>query len=434
MAGHIAGEDSKMRHLMAIALALCCLMLQASAGDYVLHIFGNANLDENIDSQDLEYLQGIFEGKEKATELADADHNGRIDESDIAQVERIINGTQTEITVIDSDNKTVTIKQPLERLVIYTHQCAEILQLLGVQDKVVGVRDTFAEQPNRFPAFSKAQNIGSGGEPDVEAILGSKPDAIIAYTFYPTEESLDEKLPPEVKVLRFDCECSGLGPDAMREKVKVLGILLNAREKAEEYLQWHDRCLSQVEERIGSIVQEDRVRVYLESTPEGDKPIVSRTAIGTGHAAHKLVEMAGGKNIAAGHLPGYEDTPMEYGEIETEWVLSQNPDVIVGRAMGKGIRPYENENDSLLQKYAMEILALPGFDNVSAVKNDRVYIITNDYAVTPNYPSALMLLAKWFYPDQFADLDPQAAHQEYVNMMGLDFNVKEKGAFFYPGW
>ncbi len=421
-----------MKCSMAIALALCCLMLQASAGDYVLHIFGNANMDENIDNQDITYLQGIIDGKLTATELSDADDNGRIDESDIARVERIINGTQTEITLIDSDNKTVTIKQPLERLVIYTHQCAEILQLLGVQDKIVGVRDTFAEQPNRFPTISKEQDIGSGGEPNVEAVLSSKPDAIIAYTFYPTEESLDAKLPPETKVLRFDCECSGLGPNAMREKVKLLGILMGAREKANEYLQWHDQCISQVDERIEKIPADERVQVYLESTPEGDKPIVSRTAIGTGHAAHKLVEMAGGKNIAAGHLPGYEDTPMEYGEIETEWVLSQNPDVIVGRAMGKGIRPYENVNDSLLQKYSEEIKALPGFDNVSAVKDDRVYIITNDYAVTPNYPSALMLLAKWFYPDQFAELDPQAAHQEYVDMMGLDFDVAEKGAFFYP--
>ena len=43
-----------------------------------------------------------------------------------------------------------------------------------------------------------------------------------------------------------------------------------------------------------------------------------------------------------------------------------------------------------------------------------------------------MLLAKWFYPDEFSDLDPIAAHQEYVNMMGLDYDVKSKGAFFYP--
>lgn len=275
--------------------------------------------------------------------------------------------------------------------------------------------------------MSQDLNIGSGGEPDVEAVLNSNPDAILAYTFYPTEMALDEKLPADVKVLRFDCECSGLGPDAMRKKVKLLGILLGARAKANEYLEWHDRCLSQVEERINGIALDDRVKVYLESTPEGDKPLVSRTAIGTGHAAHKLVEMAGGENIAAGFLPSYEDTPMEYGEIETEWVLSQNPEVIVGRAMGKGIRPYENENDSLLQEYVEEMKSLPGFDNVSAVRTDRIYIITNDYAVTPNYPSALMLLAKWFYPDQFADLDPQAAHQEYVNMMGLDFDVRERG-------
>jgi iron complex transport system substrate-binding protein len=421
-----------MRYLIAIMLAICCLMFSASAGDYVLHVFGNANLDDNIDEQDLAYLQGMIDGKEKQTELADADNNGKIDQFDITQVERIINGTQTKITIVDSDNKTVTVKQPLERLVIYTHQCAEILQLLGVQDKVVGVRDTFAQQPNRFPKMSQDQNIGSGGEPDVEAVLMSKPDAILAYTFYPTEEALDAKLSSDVKVLRFDCECSGLGPNAMREKVKLLGILLGAREKANEYLEWHDRCLSQVEEKIGDIAQDNQVKVYLESTPEGNKPLVSRTAIGTGHAAHKLVEMAGGANIAAGHLPGYEDTPMEYGEIETEWVLSQNPEVIVGRAMGKGIRPYENENNSLLQKYVEDIKGLPGFDNISAVRGDRVYIITNDYAVTPNYPSALLLLAKWFYPDQFADLDPQAAHQEYVNMMGLDFDVKMKGAFFYP--
>ena len=90
-----------MRYLMAITLVLCCLILQASAGDYVLQIFGNANLDENIDDQDLAYLQGTIDGKEKATKLSDADNNGRIDESDIAQAERIINGTQTESGTTD---------------------------------------------------------------------------------------------------------------------------------------------------------------------------------------------------------------------------------------------------------------------------------------------------------------------------------------------
>ncbi|MGB4087570.1 ABC transporter substrate-binding protein [Methanothrix sp.] len=106
--------------------------------------------------------------------------------------------------------------------------------------------------------------------------------------------------------------------------------------------------------------------------------------------------MPGGVNIAAGHLPGYKDRASEYGDIETEWVLSQNPEIIVGRAMGSRIRPYENANGSLLERYAQDIRSLPGFDEVQAVKNDRIYIITNDYAITSNYPSAVLLLAGWF--------------------------------------
>lgn len=421
-----------MKHIMVFMLVLSILMPSVYAGGYILHIFGNANMDDTIDERDLDCLRDIIDGKKEITELADANYDGKIDSVDLEQVERIIKGTQTEITLIDSDSKTITVKQPLERLVVYNHQCAEMLQFLGVDDRVVGVRDTFAQQQNRFPRLSKVTSIGSGGEPDIEAILKTKPDAILAYTFYPEERLLDEKLPDEVKVLRFDCECSGLGADSMREKVKIFGYLFGAQEQAEKYIEWHDAIISQVEEKIQSIPLDQRVRVYLESTPEGDNPISSRTAIGSGHPAHNLVEMAGGINIAAGHLPKYLDTPTEYGEIETEWVLAQKPDVIVGRAMGKGIRPYEMQNDSLLQKYREDIIKLPGFDRVPAVQNGRVYIITNDHAITPNYPSALLALVKWFYPDLFPDVDPQSAHQEYVDMMGLDFDVRNRGAFLYP--
>jgi len=183
--------------------------------------------------------------------------------------------------------------------------------------------------------------------------------------------------------------------------------------------------------RISGIPEENRVRVYLESTPEGSETISSRTAIGKNHAAGNLIERAGGVNIAVGHLPFYEDT-YEYGEIETEWVLEQNPEVIVGRSMVIGVSPYEYENDSLLRAYSDEIKGLPGFDGVDAVKNDRVYIVTNAYACTPNYPSALLLLAKWFYPETFQDLDPREAHKEYLEMMGLSPEIADRNTFFYP--
>lgn len=136
--------------------------------------------------------------------------------------------------------------------------------------------------------------------------------------------------------------------------------------------------------------------------------------------------------IAAGNIPLQSNSDVEYGSVETEWVLEQKPEVIVGKAMGEGIRPYEIDDTLILAAYADEIRELPGFANVDAVENDRVYIITNDYAISPNYPIVVALLAKWFYPDLFEDIDPVAIHQEYMDLMGISFNVSLQGAFFYP--
>jgi iron complex transport system substrate-binding protein len=42
-------------------------------------------------------------------------------------------------------------------------------------------------------------------------------------------------------------------------------------------------------------------------------------------------------------------------------------------------------------------------------------------------------MAKWFYPELFADLDPKAVHQEYLmRFQGLAINLDEHGVFVYP--
>jgi iron complex transport system substrate-binding protein len=41
-------------------------------------------------------------------------------------------------------------------------------------------------------------------------------------------------------------------------------------------------------------------------------------------------------------------------------------------------------------------------------------------------------MAKLFHPDLFEDLDPEAIHQEYMELQHFDFNVYEHGVFIYP--
>jgi iron complex transport system substrate-binding protein len=326
------------------------------------------------------------------------------------------------------------VNKPVDRIVIYHHQCGEMLQLLGLDDNVVGVRDTFEGQPRRFPVMSTKPIIGSGDSPDIEAILMLEPDVVMAYTFYPEHESLDDKLPDHIAVLRMGC--SGIGElggiediEAVREEAIKFGYIFDAMDEVERYLEWHDRYVDEISNRVSEIPDDEKLRVFVESSGGTE---LARTGIGGGHPAHGRL-LAGGINIGAGCIPvDPGGSGCEYGDIEVEWILDQNPEVILGRAYGSGIKPYEFDDNALLKAYHDEIKSLPGFENVAAVKNDRVYLITNDHAITPNYPSALAAMAKWFYPDRFEDMDPQAIHQEYMDLMDISFDVYEQGAFVYP--
>lgn len=66
------------------------IIMPAVAADYTLGIFGNANMDDTIDEDDISYVEGIIDGTSEETQLADANYDGTIDED----------GQRTEFSVI----------------------------------------------------------------------------------------------------------------------------------------------------------------------------------------------------------------------------------------------------------------------------------------------------------------------------------------------
>jgi iron complex transport system substrate-binding protein len=75
------------------------------ASDYTLEIFGNANNDDTINQDDIEYVRGIIAGTNEVSELADANYDSRIDEEDAKHIELIINSEEKELTIKDSANR-----------------------------------------------------------------------------------------------------------------------------------------------------------------------------------------------------------------------------------------------------------------------------------------------------------------------------------------
>jgi len=404
--------------LMLSSFLFLLLAVPSMAAGDTLHIFGNANTDDVIDEEDIAAIEAMIGGSEEETELADADHDGDLDEDDLDRVEEIIRGDPTEITLIDSTDKVVTVNVPVSRIVPLQMRHATAVIVLGGEEKIVGVDSTVRERDLLFGNLSTRPSVGATKEPDVEAILELDPDLVITFTHLGPQDQLDDKLPPEVALVRFDLSRS----DKLKEEMMALGYLIGDREAVKDYDEWYDQYMGAVMERVSEIPEEDRVRVFLERESTDKEPSV-RWAYASDTGYTDLCDVAGGVNIAKKKI--------DYnGDVEAEWVMEENPAVIIGLSYSGG---YQAEDDAPLGAYRDGIMTAPGFDLVDAVKNDRVYIISGDFSLGPQMTIGTVAVAKWLYPDLFSDLDPEAIHQEFLTeFMHVDYDLSEHGAFVYP--
>jgi iron complex transport system substrate-binding protein len=393
--------------------------IMGDSEDETLEIYGNANEDGTIDMRDFTYTARIILWLEDETELADANFDGEVNVLDMTQIGLIILGREKELTIVDANGDDVTISMPIQRMVVLNTDFAEAIAVLDERDKVVGVSHTMTGYTRFFPELSTKTDVGGWFTPDIEAILATEPDSVCVYAKWPSTEKLDDFLPDDINIIRLDFYLV----ETQREEMIKLGYLLNKRERADEYIAWHDRYVDEIYERVAKIPDDEKVRVFIDSG-EGKGGETTRRAYSTGTGMHDLCIYAGGVNIAEGVVEGYAD-------VETEWILRENPDVIVGISYKGG---YETDDDALMKEHYDEIRGLPGFEgNVSAVINNRVHIMSNAFAFAPHYPVPLAVMAKWLHPDKFADFDPEAMHQEFIDtFLGIDYDVHEQGVFVYP--
>ena len=396
----------------------------SSEDDYVLGVYGNANEDDTIDMRDLTYVKLIFFGKKPETELADAKYDGKINPLDFIQIKLIIVGKEKELTLVDSVDRIVTVKKPVERVVIaYWIDAALTLQSLKAEDVVVGVTDVIVNEPILFPELSELPCIG-GLYPglDYEKILELEPDVVltggaaVGMTSYDEIQDKIESLNPDIVVLRFD-HCY---PSSYTDEVRKCGYIFDREEEAEELIDFIEGHLNEIEEKVSDIPSDERTKVYSEF-------FIDYYTGGEGTVFNEYIKMAGGKNIfsdISGYLPA----------AEPEAVIGRNPEVMLfhaGEVTGIDIG-YQTDDVTGLRDKRDEIMNRAGFANVPAVDSGRVYTCYSGIILTANYPVGVAYYAKWFYPEEFVDLDPNAIHQEYLTeFLRIDFDLDEHGVFVY---
>jgi len=440
---NLGGDKEKMKTKnkiltsVEIAIVLCSLLLvalpaiatdqsqemlsasevtTASEDDYVLDIYGNANEDDTIDMRDLTYVKLIFFGKKPETELADAKYDGKINPLDFIQIKLIIVSKEKEMTIIDGAERTVTVKKPINNVVCTFDQQIEALRVLKLsKDKIVGAPEGTSLDTDFFPEFNGVTSIGTSWKPDLETILELYPDLVFLHTssgFGDTHGAAQKTLEAAgITVVRFDLK------ENYPEAIEKFGYIFDKKGEAEEFLDWYGSVLNTVEDRTKEIPEEDKPKVY----PEGS----SKYKISD--RDDWAIALAGGKDIFVGGS----------GAIDAEAVIDYDPDIIIKPTWKVGGYGLDAGNTGGLKAVRDEIMGRSELQNVKAVKEGRVYVITTHlWTYMPKTGNrhfiGICYMAKWFHPELFEDFDPKAIHQEYLTrFQGLDFDLDEQGVFVY---
>jgi iron complex transport system substrate-binding protein len=262
-------------------------------------------------------VRGVIEGTNEETELTDSNYDGEIDENDIAQIELIIVGEETELTVIDTSRIPVTIKKPLERVVVTVYTLETLRSIKVPKDVIVGLGSA-ESQMHFFPEYQDVPKVATSGKGygfNLEEVLNLNPDAVISRgtSIEPADRAVYEAA--GIPALVFDSNTL----TNLSQTLKIEGYIFDKREEVEEFLDFQDGLLNSIEERVKDLPEEDKPNVYY-----GCRYSNGDMLYNTYLYYYSRIDVTGGIDIFNGMN----------GQVSPEAIIEQNPDIIISPMPG----------------------------------------------------------------------------------------------------
>lgn len=307
--------------------------------------------------------------------------------------------------VTDSLGRTVTVPVPAKKIVALYSGTAEILVALGAGDAIVGTADpTYDARPWLLGYMHNPVRVGALFTPNVEQIIALHPDLVIAL---PSSRQYVEKIESAgIPILYLQTDnLNDLVP-----AVRMMGNVTGCTENASRLIEFYMENQNLVDERLENIPDEKHPRVYMEMYSDF-------SAVPPNSSSGLLIARSGGLNI----LRTSSDA---YVTVSPEWLVNENPEIII-RAVNSAHDPGID-----LIPYYHRFYNTSGFDNISAVRNGRVYIFTGEMLYGPRSFAGILAMAKIMHPELFRDIDPMQALDEYA--IRFIPESKNTGARMYP--
>ncbi|HEY3425394.1 MAG TPA: ABC transporter substrate-binding protein [Negativicutes bacterium] len=322
-------------------------------------------------------------------------------------------------TVVDQLGRTVTIPTDPKRIVCLQHHTLDIILELQAGDKLVGVINKWQNliSPSLGEIYPRLKELPTPGDLEtvnIEALTQLNPDLVLVTHYMPKNviEEIEKMGIPVVAISLYKADyeqASKLNPklkdpdnaytEGFKEGVALIGNVVGKEQKAAELIDYALKSREIVKTRLAdSSLDKNRVSCYM-ANPD-------MYTYGTGKYTGVIIERAGGRNVAE-DIDGYKQVTMEQ-------IMKWNPNVIFVQ--------------DRYEKVADEIRTNPAWQEVSAVKNGKIYVAP-EYAKPWGHPCPESMalgelwLAKKLYPDKFADIDmPQKVNEFYTKFYGVPYN------------
>lgn len=417
--------------------------------DEELQVYGNANQDWKVDSNDISFLKRIISGAEKETKFADANRDGVINEKDIDQVQGLINNTAKFIWLMDGDGHNKKINRDISRIGCEYYSNTELMLILGQRDKIVAIDNApYQTKDFYFGNNSDVVNLVNMNNPDYEKVEKMNLDVLLTFSYSGTEAK-QEKL-PDVDVIYLGMYRPNVQEPTKSEYFQGIlkaGYIFGAVDRAEAYMGWLLDIRDTINGKTSKIVESEKSRVLMTnysnsyfqtgvdstlwSVYTSIDPMVQACLLAGGHPVAKDIltdeQYNGGANRT---MYGVKVAPEKIVAAKIDNVFCHCVKYTYGGTVVNGPDHGYGISDHTQMDKAYETAC--GRDLVHI---DKISIIAGDFR---NGASGCMLLAaymaKVLYPDMFKDMDPLAYHQEYVTKwMGIpDYDIRTDAVFISP--
>ena len=367
-------------------------------------VYGNANNDNYLDSDDTSKLREIIESgswDQKAYPYADANQDGTVNDDDVTYVQNFIDGKKQKMYYTGSYGETVYFNYPAtgKKIAASSDYGLMLLQILGIYDRVeYAAQDRVIERLDeaRYPGCTTFKTLGNYTSSDyetfVENFLASGCSILVGQVTSSVYDLIHASgKEADLILLSSSAEIQTGGMDVV-SSILTAGILLGCGDRAREYADYFEEITNYLDSSTNGVAPKDYLLIY---NPSNAVTCTIHTSDGNGGWKGDAWNMQ--------YLPLKTDFKWngtaangKSNGVEVETVLEKDPEVIVFSIWNKakdGTDPAEVQNivDDMAEY----------FKETSAYKNGKIYAVAYETYGTYLGVAGLYLLASMIWPDEF---------------------------------